>query len=260
MNAWRPVLAMLSLLLALPAAGGEYAPLPAARFNSVMPAGELPEPVAVATFRMRTEPVNNGEFLAFVRSHPRWQRGRIAEVFADARYLSHWGGADKLGETVTADQPVTRVSWFAAQAFCESEAASLPTWHQWEYAAAADETRSDARDDPAWRERILAWYGRPSNQPLPSVGGVANVHGVRDLNGLVWEWVEDFNALLVASDSREQNGADKAKFCGAGALSLQEKENYATLMRIAMLSALDAHDTTNNMGFRCVKPAEENQP
>lgn len=251
-------LLLMALAVSLPAVGAEYAPLPASRFTSVMPAGDTTDPVAVAAFRMRTEPVTNGEFLAFVRKHPQWQRDRIAKVFVDPRYLSHWTEAKSLGQAAKAMQPVTRVSWFAAQAYCESEGASLPTWHQWEYAAAADATRTDARGDPAWRERILAWYGRPSSQPLPEIGGTANVYGLRDLNGLVWEWVDDFNALLIASDSREQDGADKLKFCGAGAISMQQKENYATLMRIAMLSALDARDTTNNMGFRCVKPAKEN--
>jgi sulfatase modifying factor 1 len=76
---------------------------------------------------------------------------------------------------------------------------------------------------------------------------------VRDLNGLVWEWVDDFNALLVGNDSRDQDGADKFKFCGAGALNMQEKENYATLMRVAMLSSLNASSTTKNLGFRCAK-------
>ena len=76
---------------------------------------------------------------------------------------------------------------------------------------------------------------------------------MRDNNGLVWEWVDDFNALMVASDSRDQGDPDLLKFCGAGALSMQQKENYAVLMRIAMLSSLKAADTTNNMGFRCAK-------
>ena len=151
-------------------------------------------------------------------------------------------------------QPVTRVSWFAAEAYCESENARLPTWYEWEYAAAADGQRADARKDPAWRDRVLLWYSRPSNVPVPEVGGPADLHGVRDLNGLVWEWVDDFNALLVGSDSRDQDGADKFKFCGAGALNMQEKENYATLMRVAMLSSLKASDTTINLGFRCAKP------
>ena len=199
------------------------------------------------------KPVTNAEFQAFVKAHPQWRQDRVAPVFADRRYLTHWAAPDALGDALP-QQPVTRVSWFAAQAYCESEHARLPSWYEWEYAAAADATRSDARKDPAWRERVLQWYSRPSSQSLPTIGGAADVHGVRDLNGVVWEWVDDFNALLVGSDSRDQDGADKMKFCGAGAVSMQEKENYATLMRIAMLSALKAVDTTNNMGFRCAKP------
>lgn len=235
-------------------AAAEYKPLPGATFASVLPGGgNKDSPVRIAPFRMREEPVTNAEFLAFVTAHPQWRRDRAPAVFVDHGYLSHWAGATMLGNDAKPDQPVTRVSWFAAQAYCESEHASLPSWYQWEYAAAADAKRADARSDPAWRERVLEWYGRPSSRPLPAVGGVADVHGVRDLNGLVWEWVDDFNALLVSNDSREQDGADKLRFCGAGALAMQEKENYATLMRVAMLAALKASDTTRNLGFRCVR-------
>lgn len=79
---------------------------------------------------------------------------------------------------------------------------------------------------------------------------------MRDLHGLIWEWVDDFNSLLVSADSRDQNDPDRLKFCGAGALSLRDTENYAVLMRVAMLSSLKAADTTVNLGFRCAKPAD----
>ncbi|MGH8262083.1 MAG: formylglycine-generating enzyme family protein, partial [Steroidobacteraceae bacterium] len=71
------------------------------------------------------------------------------------------------------------------------------------------------------------------------------------LHGLVWEWALDYNALLVSNDSREQGGADRAKFCGEGALSTADRENYAVLMRIGFLSSLEANYTTANLGFRC---------
>lgn len=249
-----PVLMCLGLVLGTPAAAAEYVALPGGTFSSVLPADGKAAPARIAPFKLRTEPVTNAEFLAFVKQHPEWRRDRVASVLADGRYLSHWADALSLGQQALPRQPVTRVSWFAAQAYCESEGARLPSWYEWEYAAAADATRRDARGDPAWREGLLSWYARPSNTPLPNIGGAPNVYGVRDITQPVWEWADDFNALLVASDSRDQNDPDLLKFCGAGAVSLQEKENYAVLMRIAMLSALKASDTTNNMGFRCAKP------
>jgi len=108
--------------------------------------------------------------------------------------------------------------------------------------------------DPAWRARILAWYSTSARAALPAVGGAADVYGVRDVHGVVWEWVDDFNALLVDADSRSGDDADKLKFCGAGAINLQDRENYAVLMRIALLSSLNAADSTTSLGFRCVRP------
>jgi formylglycine-generating enzyme required for sulfatase activity len=235
-----------------------YVPIPAGTFASVLANRAGPEqnaPISVAPFAMRATPVTNEEFRTFVVAHPEWQRSRIPETFADAGYLQRWQSALTPGPEAANDAPVTGISWFAAQAYCESEGARLPSWYEWEYVAAADATRADARSDPEWRARILAWYAQSSRVSLPAVGGSANYYGVRDMHGVVWEWVEDFNALMVSADSRNQGDPDKLQFCGAGAISLQDRDNYAVLMRIAMLSSLNAADTTNNLGFRCVRPA-----
>src|SRR5690242_18202166 len=250
MRARALLIAMLALAAApAVASAAHYRALPGGRFASVVPADGKDAPAQVAPFALRSEPVTNAEFLAFVSKHPQWRRDRVAPIFADGRYLSHWAAADALGAEALPAQPVTRVSWFAAQAYCESEHARLPTWYEWEYAAAADATRADARPDPAWRERVLSWYSLPSRQALPQVGGKPDTHGVRALNGLVHEWMADVNAMMTSADSREQDGADKLKFCGAGAITMEQKEIYATLMRVAMLSSLKATDTTANLGF-----------
>jgi len=49
---------------------------------------------------------------------------------------------------------------------------------------------------------------------------------------------------MVTGDNREHGGANQLQFCGAGAITMEEKENYAVLMRVAMLSALEAKYTT----------------
>jgi formylglycine-generating enzyme required for sulfatase activity len=233
----------------------DYVALPGGRFESALPQGAASEasvPVDVAAFELRVTPVTGGEFLDFVRTHSEWQRGRVPAIFAERSYLIDWRGTLEL-DADASEQPLVHVSWFAAKAFCESEGARLPTWLEWEYAAAADETRRDARADPQWRRRILAWYERPTASSRARVGGPPNVYGVRDLHGLVWEWVDDFNALFIAGDSRTQGDPDTLKFCGSGAISVLDRDNYAVLMRIALLSSLTAADTTGNLGFRCAR-------
>lgn len=232
---------------------GAYETLPAATFRTSLRYEDAPTS-PVATFAMMRTPVTNAQFLAFVEAHPQWRRDRVPRSLADARYLAHWDSANTLADPAQSTQPATQVSWFAASAYCEAEGARLPTWIEWEYAAAADDRRHDARDDPTWRERILAWYARPSSQALPGVGtGTANAFGIHDLHGLVWEWTDDFSSLLVSEDNRNQGDADTARFCGAGALSMDDRENYAVLMRVAMLSSLQASGTTRNLGFRCAR-------
>jgi formylglycine-generating enzyme required for sulfatase activity len=212
--------------------------------------------VSVRKFHLDRTPVTNAQFAAFVQKNPQWRRDGVARVFADEQYLSHWQSPLVPGKE-RANKPVVHVSWFAASAYCESRGARLPTWHEWEYVAAAGEAEKDARADPAWRQEILSWYSETGGKPLAEVAGrPRNAWGVHDMHGLIWEWVDDFNALLVSGDSRERDGADKLKFCGAAATSMEDRENYAVLMRTAMLSSLRGSDTTRNLGFRCAYDGE----
>jgi formylglycine-generating enzyme required for sulfatase activity len=234
------------------AANAKYVQIPAGSYVSVLSDNSNGNaPVQMSSFSMRVTPVTTREFLAFTDKHPEWSKAKVPPIFADASYLHQIDNQST--SPANADKPITSVSWFAAQAYCESEGARLPSWHEWEYVAAADDKRADARSDPAWRAKILGWYSQTSGSPQHAVGGPADFYGVRDMHGLVWEWVDDFNALLVSADSRNQGDPDQLQYCGAGAISLQDRENYAILMRVALLSALDGSDTTNNLGFRCVQ-------
>jgi formylglycine-generating enzyme len=229
--------------------------VPGGKFATVLRSAPDREAVEVAPFTIERVPVTNGRFAAFVREHPEWRRDRIARVFADEGYLAHWDSDAEPGRRIGA-QPVTRVSWFAASAYCEASGGRLPTWHEWEFVSAASETVPDARGDERWRQHILDWYARPAADDLPRAGASPpNYYGVRDVHGVVWEWVLDLGGLMPSVDSREQGDPDASRFCGAGATALERKENYATFMRMAMLTSMKAHYTTRTMGFRCAADA-----
>lgn len=246
---------MAVLLIPVAAFGDGYQHIPAGEFRSMLLYQDVTAPRKVAAFELMRAPVTNAEFLLFVQDHPRWQRDQALALYVERdQYLTHWSGALSLGTAARPNQPVTRVSWFAARAYCEAQKARLPTWDEWEYVAAADETQRDARGDPAWSARILDWYASSAAGPLPDIGRTAaNVYGVRDLHGLVWEWAEDYASMLVSGDNRSQQDSDRYKFCGAGALSVADRENYPVMMRVALLSSLRASDSTSSLGFRCAR-------
>lgn len=243
---------------------GSYLPLYANRpVNSTGDTGQPPtgKRVAVAAFDMDERAVTNAEFLTFVRAHPEWRRSRVSTLFADASYLRHWRDDLDPGDQVPPSSPVTNVSWFAARAYLKSVGKTLPSVDQWEYAAAADETRRDASREPAFLERIRQWYGRPTPTVLPDVGSTArNVYGLRDLHGLVWEWTLDFNSALVTGESRSDSALERSLFCGSDATRASDFEDYGAFMRYAFRSSLEARYAVANLGFRGVMAAQGNRP
>src|SRR5262245_59953449 len=201
-----------------PTAATPRAAIPGGTFATVLPPAEKVKEATVRPFEMDRRAVTNAEFARFVARNPAWRRDRVAHVFADTGYLSHWKSATDPGRELEA-QPVTHVSWFAAKAYCAAQGARLPTWHEWEFVTAASETAADARDDPQWRQSILEWYARPASAALPAAGsGKPNYFGVRDVHGVVWEWVLDLGSMMVSGDNREQGDPEKMRFCGSGAL------------------------------------------
>lgn len=160
--------AACSLSLQARAQDATYVRVPVGVLVSVL-AGDADRSAApVDAFDMRVMPVTQDEFRAFVITHPLWRRGQAVRTFVDGGYLKDWATPEHPTVGATSARPVVNVSWFAAQAYCEAEGARLPTWQEWEYVAAADASRHDARDDPAWRARILNWYARPVAADLPT--------------------------------------------------------------------------------------------
>lgn len=225
---------------------GEYLPL----FTSSSDPVSLPVPA----FYLDERPVTNGDFLAFVRANPKWQRSNISPLFADQSYLKHWSSDLELGSRAPADSPVTHVSWFAARAYARWLNKRLPSTAEWERAAAVGYHTPDGRDDPELNGDVYRWLARTTPDIIPTATDArANYLGVRGLFGYVWEWVADFNTAMVTGESRGDSGLERNLFCSGGSVGARDTSDYAAFMRSALRSSLKANNTTSSLGFRCAR-------
>jgi len=239
-------------------AGPEFVKIPAGTYRppyNLAPntgkAGQKPPPTSVAAFTLARYPVTNQEYLEFVKKNPQWRRSRTRRIFAEKGYLSHWKG-DLQFDPALARSPVVNISWFAARAYCRAGGYRLPTQQEWEFVAQASWDKPNGLQDQAFRQQILNWYGRPTPKTLPSVGkGFRNYYGVDDMHGLVWEWVEDFNTILVTGESRGDSSLERDLYCAGGSVGSVDPSDYASSMRYAFRASLQARYTVNNLGFRC---------
>lgn len=201
----------------------------------------------VASLYVDRDPVTNAEFRAFLVTHPKWRKSNVPTVFAGNGYLSQWKN-DLEFDPKIARQPVANVSWFAARAYCRTVNKRLMTVAEWEYV-------SDSQA-PENLQVILNWYGEPSRELKDVSKGSVNKNGLRGMHGLIWEWVEDFSSVIVAGDSRDSNDTKGAQFCGAGSLGAKDPTQYATFMRYAHRSSLQATYVGSSLGFRCARSAK----
>lgn len=218
--------------------GGKFVPL----------YGSQKKKVSQNSFDITRYPITNEEFLEFVTSHPQWKKSAAKKLFVDETYLKQWSSDLTIGPSLLPKAPVVNVSWFAANAYCESLSARLPTVNEWEYIASRPVKGADIS------RIILDWYSRPTPEILPSVEtGLKNETGVSALHGMIWEWTLDYNSTMVTGESRGDSSLEKSLFCGAGSAGAANPEDYAAFMRFAFRSSLKSKYTVNNLGFRCVK-------
>lgn len=228
----------------------EMARVDAGTYGALYRAPDEPSTVSVDAFLMAVDPVTNGQFLTFVIANPKWQRSRISPLFASEAYLYHWASDSTLGDAHP-DQPVTNVSWFAAQAYARWVGGRLPTVAEWEYVAGANASSPDGRSDPDFLRSVLAATNGPDAGELALTGRSApNYWGVRDMHGLIWEWTSDFNSALVTGESRGDSGLDRKLYCGAGVIGASDFTDYAAFLRFSYRGGLSASYAGARLGFR----------
>lgn len=227
--------------------GGSYVPL----------YGKKQEEVIVNDLYMDVHPVTNAEFLDFVKKNEKWQKSKVKKLFADGNYLVKWQNDTLLNVDAKPNSPVTNVSWYAANAYCDCQGKRLATVDEWEYAAMADETIPDARKLESYNQIILDWYEKPKTYQKEVGTTFKNYYGVYDLHGLVWEWTSDFNSVLITGESRGDSAENNNLFCGSGSLNATDLMNYAAFIRYAFRGSVKANYSVQNLGFRCVKDIEK---
>ena len=227
--------------------GGSYVPL----------YGKKQEEVIVNDLYMDEYPVTNAEFLDFVKKNKKWQKSNVKKIFADGNYLIKWKNDTILNADSKPNSPITNISWFAANAYCDCQGKRLATVDEWEYAAMADETIPDARKLESYNQIILDWYEKPKTYQNEIGHTFKNYYGAYDMHGLVWEWTSDFNSVLITGESRSDSAENNNLFCGSGSLNATDLMNYAAFIRYAFRGSVKANYSVQNLGFRCVKDIEK---
>jgi formylglycine-generating enzyme required for sulfatase activity len=229
--------------------------IPAGEFRPFVISEAQNRKVKVPSFFLDIHAVTNGEFLQFVKANPQWKRSRVPGVFADSNYLKQWAGDLEIGDERIINSPVTHVSWFAANAYCKWKGKRLPTMDEWELAASA--APANAKPGEKLTRMILEWYDHPNPSRLPAVKTTyKNQFGIYDMHGLIWEWVEDFNGVMLGGGT--QGRAGSALFCGAASAGTANREDYAAYMRYAFRQSLQAGYTVGSLGFRCAQDVQSN--
>jgi len=98
------------------------------------------------------------------------------------------------------NNPVERVSWNDAKAFCGKIGCRLPTEAEWEYACRAGTTTPFSFGETISTDQanydgnytvIKGVYGVYRQKTMPVGSFQPNAWGLYDMHGNVWEWCED---------------------------------------------------------------------
>jgi formylglycine-generating enzyme required for sulfatase activity len=252
---YHKVIAILGLLLVLQLpvvqAQDHAVTIPVGSFHSVLPE-VIGEPHQVEAFKLDETAVTNSEFLEFLKENPEWQRSSISPLFAGSDYLRHWQDDLDSGNEENLNKPVTRVSWFAANAYCGWKGGRLPSLNEWEYAAQAMDFDSNLEAN-RFSSDLIGWYSAVDTKVKSDIGstGIENRYGVQDLFGLIMEWVEDFKPPIADDISLD---------CGTVGRMQGDATVYSYAMSIRYITRMSFKPTssTGMLGFRCAYDMNSN--
>lgn len=233
--------------------------VPSGSFHSVMPEVKG-EAVPVDSFYLDITAVTNEKFAEFTDQNENWRPDEIPSVFTNEGYLKHWQeeGHKPDYERIGRERPVTNVSWFAANAYCQWSGGRLPTLNEWEYSAQLmDFDSSEAVSE--FTAKLVSWYSSVDTNNLGEVGstGIETRVGVKDQFGLIMEWVQDFKPPVADDLSLDCGTVGRMQQLG-------NAYSYAASIRYITRMSYNPKSSIGTMGFRCAydigPKLESNEP
>jgi len=169
--------------------------IPGGTFSMGSTEGETDErpvhQVAVNVFLMSRSEVTVGQYLACVRAGACRAPDPGDGCMSDNRAYCTWSQG-------TEDHPVNCVTWKQARAFCRWAGGRLPSEAEWEYAARSGLSSRRfpwGNHEATCRLAVMneggAGCGQQSTDSVCSRPAGNTAHGLCDMAGNVWEWVED---------------------------------------------------------------------
>lgn len=152
--------------------------------------------------------------------------------------------------------PVERVSWEDAQEFIKKlnretgRTFRLPTEAEWEYAARGGKKSKGYKYSGSNSLDEVAWYdGNSGDKTHPVKGKKANVLGLYDMSGNVWEWCQDwFGEYSGKAEANPQGASSGAvRVCRGGSWF-----NIARDCRVSLRGGITPTTRYDTLGFRLV--------
>ncbi|HEC22097.1 MAG TPA: hypothetical protein ENI95_04165 [Chloroflexi bacterium] len=230
-------------------------------FEAESPAHE----VTLRSYYIDLLEVTNAQYAAFLNEMENRIEGGVPWLEADDDEVRiHRTGGQWQPLPDYADHPVTEVTWYGAQAYCQWRGARLPTEAEWEKAArwnpeTGEVTRYPWGNEPP--DPSLANYGLIVGRTMPvgSYPDGASPLGLQDMAGNVFEWVGDWYAddYYARSEAVDPQGPAEGeqRVVRGGSWG-----DYPFLIRATNRGMLRPEGALNFIGFRCVKDIEAARP
>jgi sulfatase modifying factor 1 len=159
--------------------------------------------VTVDGFKLSETEVTIAQYVEFLNaSRPsNWDRMKWVDTKEedDTSHI-YYSGDKYYADPGWEDHPVTYVSWYGAEAFCEYYGLRFPTETEWEYAARGPNHYEYPWGNEFDGEKCCYYDNKGSGNPptMPVKSFEPNGYRLYDMAGNVWEWCSDeYDSYLV---------------------------------------------------------------